>query len=101
MYLKIEEWAYFSLRKIGKGKSKIFGFLDEGIFLNAGIEISGEIELGFRGWRWMWFERGIMWIFYFVVKGYTLDDMLLLMIKDFKIKVIKLIIYFIRVINGG
>lgn len=50
MYLKFEEWAYFSLRKIGKGKSKIFGFLNERIFLNAGIEVSGEIELGFRGW---------------------------------------------------
>lgn len=50
MYLKFEEWAYFSLRKIGKGKNKIFGFLNEGIFLNAGIEVSGEIELDFRGW---------------------------------------------------
>lgn len=49
MYLKFEEWAYFSLRKIGKGKSKIFSFLDERIFLNAGIEVSGEIELDFRG----------------------------------------------------
>lgn len=60
MYLKFEEWAYFFLRKIGKGKSKIFGFLDEGIFLNAGIEVSGEIELGFRGMGLNVIKRRIM-----------------------------------------
>lgn len=49
MYLKFEEWGLFSVGKMEKRKSKIFDFLDEGIFLNAGIEVSGEIELGFRG----------------------------------------------------
>ena len=48
MYLKFKNWACSSLKKIGKGKNKIFSFLDERIFLNAEIKVSGEIELGCR-----------------------------------------------------
>ena len=49
MYLKFEEWGLFSVGKMEKRKSKIFGFLDERIFLNAGIEVS--VGNGIRFWR--------------------------------------------------